>query len=94
MTEEFKQLADELAAETAQYGRDFVAAIERALTVKDAEIAALKEKVKRQAEALRPFAELAAHFTQQPDEGWIWRGEKPLEITVGDLRRAAQEASE
>ena len=57
-----------------------------------AEITTLRAKVKAQAEALKPFAELAQHFTNAPDDGWIWRGEEPLEITVGDLRRAAQEA--
>ena len=57
------------------------------------EITALRAKVKRQAEALKPFADLAQHLTSAPDDGWLWRGEEPLEITVGDLRRAAQEAT-
>lgn len=65
---------------------------EGAVAAMGAEITALRAKVKAQAEALKPFAELAQHFTNAPDDGWIWRGEEPLEITVGDLRRAAQEA--
>ena len=67
------------------------------VTAKDAEIAALKEKVKRQAEALKPWANLAEQF------GFPYNDNDPVLITngvnyvkhaftVGDLRRAAQEA--
>lgn len=53
-------------------------------------ITALKEKVKRQAEALRPFAGFAQHYSPTRADDFptgVW-------VTVGDLRRAAQEASE
>lgn len=61
------------------------------------EIAALKEKVKRQAEALKPWANLAEQC------GFPYNDNDPVLITngvdyvkhaftVGDLRRAAQEA--
>lgn len=73
--------------------------IREALAERDAEIAALKEKVKRQAEALKPFAKLYAEIeaaAKLPDstpmnenlDGYakLCRGQ--------DLRRAAQEAGE
>ena len=74
-----------------------------ALTATDAEIAALKEKVKRQEEALRPFAkEYAEWHNCQHDDQIIFIGPEDgldedygaAHFTVGDLRRAAQEASD
>lgn len=54
-----------------------------------AALSSARAEIERLREALKPFAELAKHFTNAPDDGWIWRAEEPLEITVGHLRCAA-----
>lgn len=54
------------------------------------ELTALRAKVKSQAEALRPFAAEAKRY--EPNEGDNDLKAWSSQFTIGDLRRAAQEA--
>lgn len=87
---------ERLKKDVGTYGRHYDR-VEEELSEARAEITALKEKVKRQAEALKPWANLAEQC------GFPYNDNDPVLITngvnyvkhaftVGDLRRAAQEA--
>ena len=98
---ELRKLA-EAATQAKANGDTWMAVHPDTLTDLVAELAALKEKVKRQAEALRPFAVVGAYCLDNrvmTESTWLRLGmrtkfiEAQGSLTHGNFRRAAQEAS-